>query len=371
MLLVLALSSHCPPAPSNFTAYPGFCVGTAAPNCAHHLDRVLCNKALADCFYDAEKNCTASPSCNSFSLRCSSTGARCTCSNVTVWQTFTLGGGATVENNGWLSYTRNAPTQPPTPSLPTPPPTPSLPTPPPTPTPCTNDLQCSLNGVCQSNGSCLCDTPWTGPSCAKLGFEPAPQGGMYGYGDPFVTTSWGGNAIYDNNTKLWQLFVTEIAGVGCGLHNWQGHSTVARATSTSVTGPYEKQDVALPVQAHNPQAIKLGEDWYIFHIGSATGSSTPAKACNETLPPNAFGVKRDSGTTSQASGNSGGSSGTSSTGQGQDQGQDHHRQQRRVHSGAEGSTIHKSSGSPSGPFAPVAGGHAVLCCVVLCVVYFS
>ena len=38
-----------------------------------------------------------------------------------------------------------------------------------------------------------------------------------------------------------QLFVTEIRGEGCGLHNWQGHSTVVRATSASVMGPYKKQ----------------------------------------------------------------------------------------------------------------------------------
>ena len=145
--------------------------------------------------------------------------------------------------------------------------------------------------------------------------------------------SSGGNAIYDDATKLWQLYVTEIAGAGCGLHNWQGHSTVVHATSTSVTGPYQKQQVVLPSQAHNPQAIKIGVSWYIFHIGTATGSSTPAAACNETLPPDA-GLRRTAKSDRQEQPSTPASWGS-------------------VAKGATGSTIHKSD-RPEGPFTPVA-----------------
>ena len=146
---------------------------------------------------------------------------------------------------------------------------------------CSSDLDCSLNGVCRQN-SCVCDTPWSGPGCATLDFEPAPDGGMYGFGEPFATSSWGGNAIEDSG--LWHLFVAEIAGAGCGLHAWAKSSTVAWATSTTPEGPYTRQGLALPHQAHNPQAIKIGDSWYIFHIGSASGAGPPPAPCNEKPP---------------------------------------------------------------------------------------
>ena len=172
-------ATACPPAPHNFTAYPGHCVGQSAPNCGAELAREECNKALNDCFADAERNCTADHRCNGFALRCNSGGDQCDCGSVKAWQTYALA--AVVENSDWLSYTR----------LPAPPPTPSPPTPPPTPFKCTSVMDCSLNGVCAQNGTCACDDPWTGESCAKLAIDPAPSGGMYGYGAPFATTSWG------------------------------------------------------------------------------------------------------------------------------------------------------------------------------------
>ena len=61
---------------------------------------------------------------------------------------------------------------------------------------CSNDYECSLNGVCKA-GACACDVPWTGAACAMIGFDPAPAGGMYGFGVPFATSSWGGNALED------------------------------------------------------------------------------------------------------------------------------------------------------------------------------
>eukprot|EP01044_Picomonas_judraskeda_P013481 COSAG03_NODE_2042_length_3192_cov_1.691238_3_plen_425_part_00 len=153
---------------------------------------------------------------------------------------------------------------------------------------CSSDHDCSLNGVCTAS-ACACDTPWAGKSCATLEFEPAPLGGMYGFGEPFATTSWGGNALEDGG--LWHLFVTEIAGAGCGLHAWTHSSTVVHATAKLPEGPYMKQGLALPHQAHNPQAIKIGQFWYIFHIGSSVGEGEPAP-CNEKSTSDGAGLRR-------------------------------------------------------------------------------
>lgn len=111
---------------------------------------------------------------------------------------------------------------------------------------CTVDTDCSLNGVCSiTNGTCLCDAPWTGQGCAVLSFNPSPPGGAYGYGKPFAVTSWGGNDIKGASDDTWHMYVTDIAGTGCGLDEWQSQSTVAHAISrTGPLGPYTKQSTA-------------------------------------------------------------------------------------------------------------------------------
>jgi hypothetical protein len=160
---------------------------------------------------------------------------------------------------------------------------------------CNSDSDCSLNGVCTTtvsaggrrwSQSCVCDEPWTGASCGELSVLPAPPGGAYGYGDgrPFAAaSSWGGNAI-EGDDGLWHLFVTEIAGKGCGLHGWSSASTVRHATAAHPAGPYAPRDLALPHEAHNPQTVRIGDAWYIFHIGEALGGAEPPP-CDERPPP--------------------------------------------------------------------------------------
>eukprot|EP00040_Diaphanoeca_grandis_P031060 m.185024 g.185024 ORF g.185024 m.185024 type:complete len:459 (-) comp32214_c9_seq1:62-1438(-) len=144
---------------------------------------------------------------------------------------------------------------------------------------CSNDMDCSLNGVC-TDGVCKCDTPWFGESCGGLEFMATPPGGAYGFGKPFEVTSWGGNSIeYDG---MWHLFVTEMGGKTCGLQAWGSQSTVTHAISPNVTGPYTKVRTAIPHEAHNPQVIVINGSWYIFHIGSAN-SKAPTKDCHNNV----------------------------------------------------------------------------------------
>lgn len=80
---------------------------------------------------------------------------------------------------------------------------------------CRTDLECSLNGQCR-NGACVCDPPWAGRDCGELVTLAPKVVAAYAGGSPFVVSSWGGNAIWDNSTQLYHLFVNEIAGAGCG-----------------------------------------------------------------------------------------------------------------------------------------------------------
>ena len=169
-------------------------------------------------------------------------------------------------------------------------------------TPPSCPLDCSLNGVCTSNASCVCDPGWIGANCSRLNLGPAPPGGAFGVApSPFSSPSrWGGNALLDPETKLWHLFSTEIPGVGCGLHDWQGGSTVIHSTASNVLGPFTRRDLALPHDAHNPQAIRMPDGkWYIFHIGTAEGKGN-LPVCDESHDTSGFPpwpAARSTGTT--------------------------------------------------------------------------
>jgi len=70
---------------------------------------------------------------------------------------------------------------------------------------------CNLNGVLNA-GECLCDAAWTGASCDTLAVLPVPR--HAGYRQPH-TSSWGGNAVYDNTTELYHGFFSDLVNHWC------------------------------------------------------------------------------------------------------------------------------------------------------------
>ncbi len=65
-----------------------------------------------------------------------------------------------------------------------------------------------------------------------------------------------------------------------GLHVWGQQSQVVHATARSLDGPFLRKDTAIPIESHNPQAIRIRDMYYIFHIGTGDSGGEP-KACNE------------------------------------------------------------------------------------------
>ena len=85
--------------------------------------------------------------------------------------------------------------------------------------PCTSDIDCRLNGAC-SAGRCECDRGWRGDHCEMLDLQVGSV--AYGFGNMHSknTSVWGGGPpVYDDDSKLYHLFVTEIAG-HCGMSTW-------------------------------------------------------------------------------------------------------------------------------------------------------
>ena len=72
-----------------------------------------------------------------------------------------------------------------------------LPLPPPPMPPfdnCSKPLDCQLNGICASNGTCACDPQWKGDRCQMFNLLPArPDAGLQLQGQ----SSWGGSIIRD------------------------------------------------------------------------------------------------------------------------------------------------------------------------------
>lgn len=129
--------------------------------------------------------------------------------------------------------------------------------------PCQGDHHCSLNGVCAADGRCACDTPWSGESCGVLLTAAARTKGVYGYA-PNIS-SWGGN-IVQGGDGLFHLYVSEITDGG--LTNWETECQCVHATSSTVSGPFEKADVSVAKWCHNAAPIRDPRGEYLlFHIG--------------------------------------------------------------------------------------------------------
>lgn len=79
---------------------------------------------------------------------------------------------------------------------------------------CATDFDCSLSGVCNEAGACVCDAGWRGAACSELNLAPAdPRDGVIAW----PTSSWGGVAIRDpvddnSSTSFTPVF---SAAAGC------------------------------------------------------------------------------------------------------------------------------------------------------------
>ena len=141
--------------------------------------------------------------------------------------------------------------------------------------PCTDDEGCELNGICDvATGSCKCETAWGGETCSTLQLLPAKHGAGYrNYTrttTELQTSSWGGGAIFDEETALWNMYAAEIME-GCGMNDWWPNSRVIRLTSATPDGAYTRHSVVIPAFSHNPQVVRTPDGGVaIYAIGNGT-----------------------------------------------------------------------------------------------------
>ena len=154
---------------------------------------------------------------------------------------------------------------------------------------CTTDLDCELNGKCV-NSICQCNKPWKGDYCQFLDRLPVNPSLQFYRGVPSNISSWGGNIIYDNSTKLYHLFYSEMIN-NCGLKVWEDGSYCAHATSTNLmTDPFKFKNVAITPQSHNCEGHRLGPkynyQWLLLHQYPGNTSSNTVPTCCTNITTN-------------------------------------------------------------------------------------
>lgn len=89
--------------------------------------------------------------------------------------------------------------------------------------PCTSDIDCSLNGVCNRNtGNCSCLKAWNGYDCSNLTLTAATKG--TGYDVPGYS-SWGGTVLFNNVTNKYNMYVSAMDN-HCGINSWTLNSRI-------------------------------------------------------------------------------------------------------------------------------------------------
>lgn len=166
--------------------------------------------------------------------------------------------------------------------------------------PCKDELDCGLNGECDTTtASCSCYPPWKGPACSQLDLLPVqPNTGLHIFdqvtGVP--TSTWGGSIVSDDKGGYF-MFASEIVG-NCGIGAWETNSRVVLAASQSAIGPYTFVRELFPVFAHEPTAGRgpNGEFvvWFTRYeqlnstspcLGICVDGSTPDKCKHAPVQP--------------------------------------------------------------------------------------
>ena len=182
--------------------------------------------------------------------------------------------------------------------------------PPPAPaaTGCSDDLGCSLNGVCDAAARvCACDAAWGGAHCGELRLLPAASEAATHALRVEGASSWGGSVARDRATGKYHMLAAFMEG-GCGLKSYTHNSAVVHAVSDAPAGPYVlassgvsgggggvgggggsdsvNASRVVPPFAHNPTLVQAPNgSWVLYHIGCGAGQKSLISGCRNGTTP--------------------------------------------------------------------------------------
>uniref|UniRef100_A0A1X7VLM4 EGF-like domain-containing protein n=1 Tax=Amphimedon queenslandica TaxID=400682 RepID=A0A1X7VLM4_AMPQE len=123
-----------------------------------------------------------------------------------------------------------------------------------------SETDCSLNGVCNNEGVCVCDPGWKGDKCNQLKLKPPSRLEPHGYFNGSMPT-WGGDVIYENG--IYHAFLT-AKGYNTPPYDesdrYVCNTAIIRLEGKSPAGPFEFAEVVLPVYHHETHAIRAPDE---------------------------------------------------------------------------------------------------------------
>ena len=139
---------------------------------------------------------------------------------------------------------------------------------------------CSMNGVLDAGGACVCDAGWRGADCSSLALLPAAP--LNTQSQAYLNASdnsWGISILAQPIDGIFHGFMTELQN-NCSLAEYGIASRILHVTSPAPEGPFSVADVALPAFAHNSQAV-IDTDGasLLFHIGYSFPPGCDNVAC--------------------------------------------------------------------------------------------
>eukprot|EP01084_Bolivina_argentea_P171013 296292_1 len=150
--------------------------------------------------------------------------------------------------------------------------------------PCTNDINCSLNGICNVNtGNCTCRAGWTGYHCDKLNLLPATKTAGYHITN---TSSWGGSVLFntlntsDKQTK-YHMYLSQFDN-HCGVDSWSLNSVLIHAQSTAgFNSAYKPIETLHSNFAHEPDVIEGPNGEIVLYYSAFNYSDIKECECSD------------------------------------------------------------------------------------------
>jgi len=139
------------------------------------------------------------------------------------------------------------------------------------------DISKGIAFISLTNCGISCKTPRESAFIDRL--QPAPVGGGFEMENYWV---WGSSVIKGEDGR-YHMFASRWAK-DIGFGKWVTNSEIVRAVSDTPVGPYEFQEVALPMRGkeyfdglvtHNPRIIKYREQYLLYYMGTSYDFEIP------------------------------------------------------------------------------------------------
>lgn len=151
---------------------------------------------------------------------------------------------------------------------------------------CTSDLDCSLNGVCQS-GACTCVRPWSGPACGVLKYAVTPRSGHSLFDQNKTHNTWNGPIVGPVESK-YHAFVPLYENM-TGIPSLFRVMYIMHGKADQIDGPYSWFDEPTLKGGINPafltyQDKKTQKTQYTLWNGGIRTANSPAMHNFTQLP---------------------------------------------------------------------------------------